>query len=121
MLFLSSLVAASLALVAQAGPVERAPQDVWSPHIFTPNAGTVWHIGQTVNVTWDTSNPPPTVSSAGKVVLRKTLLLQTLADGFDLHSGSVSFTVPNVQPANDYSIVLFGDSGNDSEDFTITN
>ena len=84
------------------------------------------------------------------------LVLQTLVADFDLRAGFVTVTVPNVAPANDYSIVrecwffahlilpailaiflcarlnrpaehvltifaVFGDSGNDSEDFTITN
>ncbi|KAI4525589.1 hypothetical protein K525DRAFT_261036 [Schizophyllum commune Loenen D] len=127
---ISSLVAASLALVASASPVEqsardalggRAADDVWSPHILTPNAGTVWVIGQSVNVTWDTSDAPPVISNGASVVLRKEVLPLTLIDDFDLRAGFVTVTVPNVAPANDYSIVLFGDSGNDSEDFTITN
>ena len=65
---ISSLIAASLALVASASPVEqtardalvgRATEDVWSPHILTPNAGTVWVIGQSVNVTWWVFAFPP--------------------------------------------------------------
>jgi hypothetical protein len=41
-----------------------------------------------------------------------------LAKDFDPRSGSVKVTVPWVVD-DQYSIVLFGDSGNDSEDFTI--
>ena len=58
MFFLSSLAAVSMALAVQAGPAAReahAARDaeiIWIPHILTPNADSVWVIGQEVNVTW---------------------------------------------------------------------
>ncbi|TFY71067.1 hypothetical protein EVG20_g1926 [Dentipellis fragilis] len=43
-----------------------------------------------------------------------------LADDFDLHSGTVEITVPNVASGTNYIVVLFGDSGNASPQFTIS-
>ncbi|KAF8636228.1 hypothetical protein AX17_003714 [Amanita inopinata Kibby_2008] len=42
-----------------------------------------------------------------------------LAEGFDISQGQVDIVVPQVDPRNDYIIVLFGDSGNRSSRFTI--
>ncbi|EEB97658.1 hypothetical protein MPER_02981, partial [Moniliophthora perniciosa FA553] len=44
---------------------------------------------------------------------------EPLLRGFDIRIGSVNFTVPSVEPRNDYFIVLFGDSGNSSPLFAI--
>lgn len=45
----------------------------------------------------------------------------TLADGFPLTAGSVSFTLPSDLAArDDYIVVLFGDSGNASPHFSIS-
>lgn len=43
-----------------------------------------------------------------------------LAEGFDIRLGRFEITVPWVVQGDDYSLVLFGDSGNWSENFTIT-
>ena len=54
MFFFVSFIA-TLALAVQAmpvAPVARAALDVWVPHILTPNAETVWTIGEPANVTW---------------------------------------------------------------------
>jgi hypothetical protein len=45
-------------------------------------------------------------------------MIVILAKDFDPLAGSAQVTVPWVVNGT-YSIVLFGDSGNDSEDFTI--
>jgi len=42
-----------------------------------------------------------------------------LATGFPLEAGSMNVIVPDVQPGNNYIVVLFGDSGNASPEFTI--
>ncbi|KAL0954151.1 hypothetical protein HGRIS_005288 [Hohenbuehelia grisea] len=42
-----------------------------------------------------------------------------LANGFDILNGVQEITVPAVTPGDDYSIVLFGDSGNFSPAFAI--
>ncbi|KAJ3806093.1 hypothetical protein EV368DRAFT_87781 [Lentinula lateritia] len=97
---------------------------VYVPHITAPNAKSVWRCGQTVVVTWDSSNRPKDVTNyKGMVLLRKEGLEDAehpLASGFnvvDLHA--ISFKVPRVPRRDDYQIVLFGDSGNFSPEFTI--
>ncbi|KAJ3926537.1 MAG: hypothetical protein NXY57DRAFT_716296 [Lentinula lateritia] len=101
-----------------------AARDVYIPHITAPTASTVWRCGQTVNVTWDSSNRPKDVTNPeGMVLLRKEGLEDAqhpLASGFnvvDFHS--ISFKIPRVPRRDDYQIVLFGDSGNFSPKFTI--
>jgi len=111
-----------LALVA-AAPV-LVVRDVWVPPIITPTANTVWKAGGTYEVTWDTSTKPDQVTnSKGEVVLSKAGRLDIkhpLASGFDLQDGKVNVTIPaDTSPADDYAIVLFGDSGNASPEFTI--
>ncbi|KAL1744331.1 hypothetical protein HDZ31DRAFT_38916 [Schizophyllum fasciatum] len=121
MFFIVSFIA-TLALAVQAvpvAPIARAALDVWVPHILTPNADTVWTIGEKANVTWDTSDAPERISNGAAVQLRKEAPIGWLAEGFDLRAGFVEVTVPEVEPDSDYSITLFGDSGNISDEFTI--
>ncbi|KAM6502257.1 hypothetical protein JOM56_002234 [Amanita muscaria] len=98
-------------------------RDVYVPPILTPKAGDVWVIGEKRTVTWDTSNPPQSITNKiGEIYLRegdKTLLDSPLAQGFDILLGTMEVTVPNVTPGNDYMIVLMGDSGNWSPPFSI--
>ncbi|KAH9480196.1 hypothetical protein JR316_0006794 [Psilocybe cubensis] len=119
---------AFLALSVNASPLSR--RDVIAPRITSPNAQTVWPIGTVQTVTWDTSNFPPDsqiTNPIGQVILgfnsSDSLNLDfknPLAQGFKLRDGHVQITVPNVTPRNDYLIVLFGDSGNTSPSFAIT-
>ncbi|CDO73455.1 hypothetical protein BN946_scf185013.g90 [Trametes cinnabarina] len=44
-----------------------------------------------------------------------------LAEGFNLTAGHVTVRVPDVDPRNEYIVVLFGDSGNRSPEFNIVN
>lgn len=100
-------------------PVAR---DVWSPRITSPTDGAEWVTGSTVTVTWDTSDAPELISNGAAVRLNKAGLGQQYLKefrSFDLRSGSVDVVVPDVEPGNDYSITLFGDSGNLSEEFSI--
>ncbi|KJA24372.1 hypothetical protein HYPSUDRAFT_200596 [Hypholoma sublateritium FD-334 SS-4] len=66
-------VAAVLAVAAlggQASPVSR--RDVIAPTITSPTAASVWPIGTTQTVTWDTSNFPPVsqiTNIIGQVIL----------------------------------------------------
>ncbi|KAF8332970.1 hypothetical protein F5887DRAFT_986179 [Amanita rubescens] len=99
-------------------------RDVYVPPVIYPGNGTVWKAGSTHNVTWDTSNPPRQITNKmGRIVFSKggLLLLDTpLAMGFDILLGRQEITVPaNTVPGTDYAIVLFGDSGNCGEAFTI--
>ncbi|KAF8968973.1 hypothetical protein BDZ97DRAFT_1654445 [Flammula alnicola] len=121
-------VLAFFALVIQASPLSR--RDVITPNITSPTADSVWPVGSNQTVTWDTSNFPPVsqiTNILGKVILgfnaNNSLNLDfnnPLAQNFNLTDGSVQVTVPNVQPRNDYLIVLFGDSGDTSPAFSIT-
>ncbi|EKM81594.1 hypothetical protein AGABI1DRAFT_83074 [Agaricus bisporus var. burnettii JB137-S8] len=105
--------------VPTAQPEKR---DVFVPRITSPVAGDVWNSNQQAQVTWDTSDAPENITnSKGVVVLRRGDLATpvVLAGGFNILDGSVSFDVPLVFSGDDYSITLFGDSGNFSPTFTI--
>ncbi|KAJ3725157.1 hypothetical protein C8R42DRAFT_576348 [Lentinula raphanica] len=119
---LASALAAFAASAVSASPVSNAARmilDVWAPTIISPNASTIWTEGQQYNVTWDTSNAPVNISNGASVLLTK-LSLVALASGFDLRQGWVTITCPSdVIPGNNYSIILFGDSGDQSEQFSI--
>ncbi|KAJ3754489.1 hypothetical protein EV360DRAFT_16407, partial [Lentinula raphanica] len=106
-------------------------REVFDPPITSPTASTVWQVGQTVTVTWDTTNLPPAsqlTDPNGTVVLgymtsptdsEHLMIDSPLAQDFPLSDGQVSFTVPSVVSRTDYIIALFGDSGNISPTFTI--
>ncbi|KZT11942.1 uncharacterized protein LAESUDRAFT_641819 [Laetiporus sulphureus 93-53] len=103
-------------------------REVYSPAITAPDATTTWHVGSTVEVRWDTSNAPEFARNyTGRLVLghldggydEHLNLDNPLADGFNITKGHVKVVVPNVSPADDYIVVLFGDSGNRSPEFTI--
>ncbi|KAI0673367.1 hypothetical protein C8Q78DRAFT_933550, partial [Trametes maxima] len=110
--------------------VQILPRDVWNPPIVEPDSDTVWKVGSTFMVTWDVSTRPEHVTNwDGEVVLgylqdgdstdEHLDFEHPLARGFNLTQGKVEITVPNVVQSNDYIIVLFGDSGNRSQKFTI--
>ncbi|KAF5315420.1 hypothetical protein D9619_007420 [Psilocybe cf. subviscida] len=121
-------VVALLAAGIEASPLGR--RDVITPKITSPTKDSVWPVGSTQTVTWDTSDFPPVsqiTNIIGKVILgfdeNDSLNLDfehPLASNFNLTDGSVKLTVPDVQPRDDYLIVLFGDSGNTSPSFSIT-
>ncbi|GLB37439.1 hypothetical protein LshimejAT787_0404900 [Lyophyllum shimeji] len=107
-------------LLASAIPI--AKRDVYVPPVLAPAEGDVWVVGQNQTVTWQVKQPPPHITNPiGRIMLRKgeQTLNVTLADNFDILSGTISVTVPNVGPGDDYRVVLFGDSGNWSPPFTI--
>ncbi|KAH9977584.1 hypothetical protein BJV74DRAFT_901563 [Russula compacta] len=100
---------------------------VIDPHITSPDAATVWTPGNDELVTWDTSTVPPTGDYNGTLLLgyqtdnsENLDLEHPLAVGFSLRDGSVRVTCPVVSPANNYIVVLMGDSGNASPQFTIS-
>ncbi|KAF9499040.1 hypothetical protein BDN71DRAFT_1442528 [Pleurotus eryngii] len=109
-------------------PVEQ--RDVFNPPITSPDANTVWRVGDKVNVTWNTSDIPPDsqiTNPIGRVVLGfetseslNLMIDSPLAQDFLLKDGQVTITVPNVPPRNNYIVVVFGDSGNTSPQFRIT-
>ncbi|KAF8064275.1 hypothetical protein FPV67DRAFT_1563280 [Lyophyllum atratum] len=98
-------------------------RDVYVPPVTYPHNGTVWKVRQRHNVTWDTSNPPVNITNkVGLILLRKGGFTSPLilAQGFPILQGRIEVTVPWVLEGTDYSVVLFGDSGNFSPTFTIT-
>ncbi|OSC98395.1 hypothetical protein PYCCODRAFT_1439266 [Trametes coccinea BRFM310] len=113
-------VFASLAAAAPFAEMER--RDVFVPPITYPHTGTVWYKGQRHNVTWDTTNAPVNITNKlGRIMLRKGDITTPviLEDNFDILLGRIEVTVPWVLPDTDYSLVLFGDSGNFSPQFSI--
>ncbi|PBK97597.1 hypothetical protein ARMGADRAFT_1009568 [Armillaria gallica] len=126
------MYAHALLLLLFSGFVHALPlisRDVISPPITSPTAGAVWTVGQTITVTWNTTVIPPAsqvTNPIGKIVLGHQAndslnldLDHPLASNFQLTDGQVDITVPDVEPRDDYIIVLFGDSGNTSPEFTI--
>jgi len=128
---LMTLLAFFLGLIAVANsmPVSLETRDVFVPPIKKPHAGTVWKIGHNATVTWKTKDAPVNITnSIGMVVLAQNGSIFTsqpgglddpLASNFSIRLGRIEFVVPEVPAANDYQIVLFGDSGNFSPEFTI--
>ncbi|KAH9168437.1 hypothetical protein EDB89DRAFT_2099733, partial [Lactarius sanguifluus] len=99
---------------------------VVSPHITSPSASTTWNVGDKVTVTWDTSSIPPPGNFTGQLLLgflthegENLDIDHPLAQDILLSTGSVQITVPNVPVGTNYIVVLFGDSGNASPQFTI--
>ncbi|KAH9080214.1 hypothetical protein EDB83DRAFT_2513120 [Lactarius deliciosus] len=114
---------------------------VVSPQITSPSASTTWNVGDKVTVTWETSSIPSPGNFTGQLLLgfltlegenldigeltfspstHSTLRNHPLAQDILLSTGSVQVTVPNVPVGTNYIVVLFGDSGNASPQFTIT-
>ncbi|KAH8099654.1 hypothetical protein BXZ70DRAFT_942748 [Cristinia sonorae] len=113
------------AMFVSAAPLNAelfSKKDVFVPTILEPTASTVWKTGEVRNITWDTSNAPAQITNRlGLVLLRFGDITAPLilAKGFDILDGTVSVTVPRVEKRTDWSIVLFGDSGNFSPQFEI--
>ncbi|KAI0784348.1 hypothetical protein C8Q75DRAFT_779809 [Abortiporus biennis] len=117
---LSVTLLGAFAPFAVASPT--ASKDVFVPPVTSPVEGAVWKSGETQLVTWDTSNAPVNITnSIGFILLRSNGIVTpvVLADNFPILRGQVEVTVPLVLTRDDFSIVLFGDSGNFSPNFTI--
>jgi len=101
-------------------PVERF---VYDPPLTTPKKGAVWTVGSTQIVKWDLCDHPKHIANyTGQLVLAKSGLLNLehpLAKKVDILSGEIQVIVPDVPSGHDYSLVLFGDSGNSGPQFTI--
>ncbi|KZV73997.1 hypothetical protein PENSPDRAFT_602070 [Peniophora sp. CONT] len=109
-----------LAISAYVALASAGALDVFVPKITSPTASTIWKSDAVETVTWDTSNAPAHISNGGLVVLNDDgLPMDTLAEGFDLRAGSVAVTVPTGLEGFNYTITLFGDSGNVSPAFHI--
>ncbi|KAI9449834.1 hypothetical protein F5148DRAFT_624021 [Russula earlei] len=123
-LFTNIVIYAILVQVVHALPLDE--RIVIAPHITSPNADTVWTPGSDELVTWDTSIIPPNGNFTGTLFLgfqtagsENLDVAHPLADGFSLRDGSVHVTCPTVSAGNNYIVVLMGDSGNTSPQFTV--
>lgn len=125
MMFTKSLMSSFFALMsllalAMSIPVQK--RDVFVPPVVYPHQGTVWYAGQQQAVVWDTSNAPANITnSEGIIYLVVDNLIDfdyELASNFNILDGKVQVVVPTVSTGT-YAIVLFGDSGNFSQNFTI--
>jgi len=128
------LFSLAVSMSASAAPIvlsSVSERDVWAPKVTVPDAGTNWKVGSSQTVTWDTSNPPSQVTNPVGTLLLGYLnpdgsggenldVDHPLAQNFQLKAGSVTVTVPTVQPKDSYIVVLIGDSGNASNEFTIS-
>ncbi|KAF9371997.1 hypothetical protein CPB97_001544 [Podila verticillata] len=102
-----------------------------NPKITSPTAHVVWPARSTQTVTWSTKDIEDK-NATGTIVLgylsgkegdlnEHLDYMHPLATGFKLTKGSQQIVIPNVVERTTYIIVLFGDSGNASPEFTITN
>ncbi|KAI0372271.1 hypothetical protein BV20DRAFT_940446 [Pilatotrama ljubarskyi] len=127
-MFSSKVVAFLTMLVAVAS---GATNDVFRPQITAPKAGDVWTVGTVQTIAWDTSNIPAANQNQTGLILLGFIedgsidehlnTTNPLASNFPITAGSVSVNVPDVTPRDDYVVVLFGDSGNTSPQFSIVN
>jgi hypothetical protein len=122
--FATLLLSASTLIFA--APVDLSTRDVWVPKILSPTEATVWHLGKTYQVEWALDQKPENVTNpTGTIYLSTAGLLNIthpLAKGFKLTDGHVLVTIPKDTagvPGDDFAIVLMGDSGNASPNFTI--
>ncbi|KAN0088294.1 hypothetical protein V8E55_005351 [Tylopilus felleus] len=102
-------------------PLSAAVEPGWNPSILYPNSKTEWLPGRRYDVVWDNSNPTSNVNPDPSLYLMPfdgpTVLSYQLAKGFDMHSGRVKITVPDVD-LGIWKVVLYGD-GSQSEPFII--
>ncbi|KAF8192124.1 hypothetical protein BJ912DRAFT_849172 [Pholiota molesta] len=122
--FLTNFVFAILAFLSlvSAAPIEA--RDVFVPPVLTPNSHSVWKVGSKQTVTWDVKSPPAQITNTEAQVILVTNgrldFEHPLAKGIDVLTGKAHIVVPKVTPGKNYQILVFGDSGNTGEFFTIT-
>ncbi|KAJ7245024.1 hypothetical protein B0H12DRAFT_795207 [Mycena haematopus] len=119
--FFLAFFAIFVASAPLATPLQR---DVYSPPVVYPGKGTVWRVGQRYNVTWNLDNAPENITNnKGMIVLVKNHVMidlgTPLAQDFDIRVPYHEITVPPVKTGHDYQILVFGDSGNVGQKFTI--
>ncbi|KAF9472238.1 hypothetical protein BDN70DRAFT_868583 [Pholiota conissans] len=130
--FLSTFVFAILAFfsLVNAAPIalgadSLSTRDVFVPPVLLPNSHSVWKVGSKQTVTWDVRDAPKQITNGqAQVILVTNGKLDyehPLAKGIDVLKGKAQITVPKVAPGKNYQILVFGDSGNTGEFFTITN
>ncbi|KAL1950556.1 hypothetical protein VTO73DRAFT_5680 [Trametes versicolor] len=140
-MFSTKLTTLFAALAVAASAVSAAPATfsggkvdiVFRPQVTAPTAGDVWPAGSTQTITWDTSAIPAEARNQTGLILLGYVeegdatgnehldTANALASGFPITAGTIDVSVPAVPQRSDYVVVLFGDSGNTSPKFTITN
>jgi len=103
-----------------AAPLES--RDVFVPPLLYPHHGTMWRVGEDHHVVWNTTGAPVSITNQiGEIFLRKDGVTGNvpLAMDFDILLGRIEVRVPWVASGDGYQVVLIGDSGNFSPNFTI--
>ncbi|RPD62508.1 hypothetical protein L226DRAFT_610948 [Lentinus tigrinus ALCF2SS1-7] len=123
------IILCAVATAASAAAV-RAADEVFRPAITAPHSGDKWTVGSVQAVTWDISSIPPANENQTGLVLLGYIedgqldehldIEHPLASNFPITAGAVNVTVPEVPNRDDYIVVLFGDSGNTSPKFMIS-
>ncbi|KAJ7288152.1 hypothetical protein C8J57DRAFT_1706653 [Mycena rebaudengoi] len=139
MIFTTVLSLLALAVVSSGSPmrpIQPHQLEVISPAIIWPAADVKWAPGSTHNVTWNTSMVPEKFcNNTGTLLLgyitpaTKTTpysenlnISHPLATGFRMGTGHTAVTIPkDTRCRANYVVVLFGDSGNISPQFSIAN
>ncbi|KAJ3842796.1 hypothetical protein EV361DRAFT_789412 [Lentinula raphanica] len=121
--------------IAQPKVNARSPtlqtRDAWSPHITSPDSSTVWDVNNHADITWDTSDAPAELTNGNGTIFLGHLdgtgdpnehldLEHPLASYVNLTLGKATIQVPDV-PTGKYIVVVMGNSGNRSPEFTIQN
>ncbi|KAF7365032.1 hypothetical protein MVEN_00374300 [Mycena venus] len=116
-----------LSFKTPSSPLSR--RGVYSPPVTSPDASTRWARQTEVTVTWSISDMPQSITNPrGRLLLgylepgssnEHLDLDHPLAEGFDIRDGHRTIRVPDVPPRDNYIVVLMGDSGNRSPEFTI--
>ncbi|KAF9523900.1 hypothetical protein CPB83DRAFT_862108 [Crepidotus variabilis] len=111
-------------ILVNAAPVDLTARDVYAPPVLSPNSTSIWKVGSNQTVTWDASNPPKQITNPkAKIILVKNGILDfkhPLAENLDVLAGQARVKVPQtVAPGDDYQILLYGDSGNSGDVFSI--
>ncbi|TFK71399.1 hypothetical protein BDN72DRAFT_895644 [Pluteus cervinus] len=117
---LAGFLAVSSASVISAQPQRR---DVWNPRVLYPNSQTTWQPKDFHNVTWSLADEPAQITNPiGFITVQQVGGTETIPliiqNNFELTAGRVEVQVPWLFPGQ-YQLILFGDSGNLSENFTI--
>ncbi|TFK99368.1 hypothetical protein BDV98DRAFT_584337 [Pterulicium gracile] len=98
-----SLSLAASTLASPALPWVQRRQE--NPVVLYPDDGVVWVVGSTHNVTW---NPAGQESTEGVIFLAKHSFVdpEPVAVGVDTTTGRIEVTVPDVEPATDYNMIM---------------
>ncbi|KAI0313935.1 hypothetical protein OF83DRAFT_1175205 [Amylostereum chailletii] len=112
---------------APASPVSDV---VVTPMVTQPAGNETYTVASVQTAKWDTSQlNEDSKEYTGSLLLGYSEsgsssehldISHPLASGFKLKDGQVNYTIPEVQDRNTYFVVLMGDSGNKSPEFSIT-